>query len=178
MSDEDQGGFIPGQGNPSYSNPMYNFAGTILEMTDNEDLFFRLESNLRGQIVGHKGGINTVGEPLMNEKGIKDVIMLMRSFGDRSSVMSFYSEADIKMLMEMLNDALARLLLLNRINYGFNNPSGRDLVVFMANACGYAIIKRGYEGGERRFWKGSQLEYNVKTGGEPKKGLFSGMFKR
>ncbi len=173
---EQNNGMFNGTG--TYSNPMYNFAGTILEMTDNEDLFFRLECNLRGTIANPKGGIDRAGDPLMNEKGIKDVVMLMRSFGDRSSVMSFYEEAEIKMLMEMLNDTLARLLMLNKINYGFTNPSGRDLVVFMCNACGFAIIKRGFEGGERRFWKGSQVEYNVKTGGEPKKGLFSGMFKR
>ncbi len=161
----------------SYANPMYNFAGSIVEMTDNEDLFYRLESNLRGKAINPEGQERISGSPLMNEKGVKDIVMVMRSFGDRASVMSFFDANEIKVLMEMLNDTLSKMLMLNRKNYGFNNPSGRDLVVFMCNACGFSIIKRGFEGGERRFWKGSQLEYSVKSNNE-KRGLFSGLFKR
>lgn len=161
----------------TYSNPLQDYAGSILEMTDNEDLFYRLECNLRGETTHKRGGRNPSGQPLMNDKGVKDVVMVMRSFGDRASVMSFFSKNEIKILMEMLNDILARTLMLNGINYGFTNPAGRDLVVFMCNACGFAIINRGLEGGERKFWKGSQLEYSVKSNSE-KKGLFSGLFKK
>jgi hypothetical protein len=135
----------------------------------------RLETNLRGLVLDSSGNKTLSGEPLMNNKGIKDVMMVMRSFGDRASVMSFYNTNEIKMLMEMLNDTLSKLLMLNFHNYGFVNPAGRDLVVFMCNASGFAIIKRGYEGGERRFWKGSQLEYSVKTNQE-RRGMFSGLF--
>jgi hypothetical protein len=170
---EDNGAM--GMGGGSYSNPMYNFAGSIIEMTDSEDLFGRLENNLRGRVTTSGGQMVTSGSPLMNDKGVKDIVMIMRSFGDRASVMSFFDGSEIKVLMEMLNDILARTLMLNYYNYGFDNPSGRDLVVFMCNACGFAVIKRGFEGGERKFWKGSQLEYSVKSNAE-KKGVFSGLF--
>ena len=170
-------GFVPDQaGVGVYSNP-YTSTGSIVEMTNTEDLLFRLESNLRGEFVNSSGVPVKVGGSLMNSEGIKDVMMIMRSFSDRASVMTHFTNKDIMMLMEFLNDVIIKALMVNRVNYGFNNPSGRDLVLSACNFCGFSIIKRGLEGGERRFWKGSVIDYNVRSSTDAKKGgVFSGLF--
>lgn len=177
---QDQGGLdLSSIGNGSYSNPMYNFAGSIVEMTDTEELLYRLECNLKGMIINNKGEEIKVGKALLNDEGIKDIIGIVRSAGSQSSVMTEFEGNEIKVIMEYLNDTLAKTLMVNRINYGIYNPSARDVIVFMANACTFAIIKRGFEGGERRFWKGSQQELTIK-GNEPNKksGIFGSLFKR
>jgi hypothetical protein len=175
---EDLRNNIP-DGSGSYSNPMYNYAGSIIEITDTEALFLRLESSLRGVVINGRGEKVTQGEPLLNDDGVKDIVMIMRSIGDRASVMSHFDTNEIKALMEYLNDTLAKVLMMNKVNYDITNPSARDLIVFMCNGTAFAIIKRGFEGGERRFWKGSQIDYNVKsTDGGRKGGWLSGIFKR
>ena len=177
---EQGGGVMDGLGGGSYGSPMYNFAGSIIEMTSSEELLFRLECNLSGVNVLSDGKTAKMGEALMNNKGVKDIMMVVKSVCDKAGVMSHYDTNEVKALMEYLNDCLARVLMLNKVNYGFTNPSGRDLVVFMCNNTSFAVIKRGFEGGERRFWKGSQIDYNIKGGnvGGEKRGIFGGIFKR
>lgn len=178
--DEPQGGSPLGYGGGSYSNPMYNFAGSITELTDTEALLLRLESGLRGELVRDDGSKLVVGERLLNENGIGKIISVVRSAGSQSSVMSDFERGEVMVIMEYLNDTLAKDLLVNRVNYGIVSPSTRDSVVFMANACTFAILKRGFEGGERRFWKGSQQEVTFKGDSSKRSGggLFSGLFKK
>lgn len=59
------------------------------------------------------------------------------------------------------------------------STSGGDMVVFMSVNTAFSVFQRGFEGGERRFWKGSIIDanYNMKGGGE-KKGVFGGLFKK
>ena len=174
---QDEGGF-EGLGSGSYSNPMYNYAGSIIEITDTEALFYRLENSLRGIVINSKGEHVIQGEPLLNDDGVKDIIMIMRSIGDRASVMSHFDTNEVRNIMEYLNDTLSRVLMMNKVNYSITNPSARDLVVFICNGTAFAIIKRGFEGGERRFWKGSQIDYNVKSDSGKKGGWLGGLFKR
>jgi hypothetical protein len=172
----DDGGGLPNVPvGSTYNNPLGNY-GSIVEMTDTEELLYRLELNLGGKDILN-GVVVDSGVALMNGKGIKDVMMIVKSACNRVEIMSHFEKKEIMLLMEFLNDSLCKCLMLNRINYGFSNPSGRDLVVVMANFCIYAVISRGKEGGERRFWKGSQQDINIK-GKQEKGGLFSGLFKR
>ena len=170
------GGFSPPPDAGFYGNP-YSNTGSIVEMTDTEDLLFRLQVNLSGKVVERGGEVRDVGNPLMNSEGIKDIMMVMRGFSDRASVMSNYDKNDIRVLMEMLSDVLSKNLLVNRVNYGFVNSSGRDLVFSTCIFYGYAIIKRGFEGGERRFWKGSQIDYRINSP-DKKGGFLGGIFKK
>ena len=172
-TDEGGSGVLP-IGGGFYPNPM-NMYGSIGEITDTQELMYKLELNLGGKDLVNNVVVDR-GDPLMNSKGIKDIMMVMRSFCDRVEIMSHFEKSSIKMLMEYLNDTLCRNLMLNRINYGFDNPGGRDLVVSICNFSGFAIINRGKEGGERRFWKGSINEQMIKT--DDKRGFLGGLFKK
>jgi hypothetical protein len=180
MGDEGSGGLDLGSvAQGSYSNPLYNFAGSIVELTDTEELLLRFEMNLRGEMINNRGEPVKVGESLLNERGVNKIIGIVRSIGSQSSVLSDFERDEVKVLMEYLNDTLAKDLMVNRVNYDIVSPSARDDIVFMSNACAFAILKRGFEGGERRFWKGSQQELTIKGDSQQKKsGGILGLFKK
>lgn len=118
--------FIPGS-NSSYETPMpppsypemagmyqaweqQDLQGIVGVTLDNSSLLISIESNLRGQkLVEEKdertGRTKTkwvpVGEPKMNELGIQSIIMEVRSFLDKNTIMSYFpSEEELNKTWE------------------------------------------------------------------------------
>lgn len=182
--EQDDGGAGYGPfGAGSYSNPMLNYPGSMLEMTDNAGQLRKIEQNLRGVVLDDNNQIIVKGEPLVNEKGVQDIMMIMSSVSDRAHAMSHFESDEVKNIMEYLNDTLSTMLMVNGSRnpsacYGIKNPTARPQIVFVCNNVAHAMIKRGFESGERRFWKGSQIEYNVKSDQKRGGGWLSGLFKK
>lgn len=167
-----------GQGSPTvrttpYQSPMHAFAGSIVLLTNPENELYKLELTLRGLIeVGSE--LRKVGEPLLNDEGVRSVLGQTQAIVNRVTVMSNLEAQEVANLMDFMADTLAKDLMVNRVLYQIGNPSARDRIFFEVLATAFMCLKRAADEGERRFWKGSQQEITTNIGGGQKpKGLLS-----
>lgn len=174
MTDDEQ--VSPQVRTTPYASPMNNYGGSILFLTNPENELHRFELTLRNCRFDEKENkIIPYGEPLLNDEGIKSVIGQTQSVVNQDTVMSNFDE-EIPRLMEMFSDSLIKDLMMNRVRYEIKTPASRDKIVSMATIYGYSCLRRGFQQGERKFWKGSQQEITTYSStSEPKNKGLSGL---
>ena len=125
-------------------------------------------------IVDKEGNIIKTGDPLLNDLGISSVIGQMQSIVNQVTIMSSLSKNDVKILIDMFADTLAKDLMVNRVTYNITTPAARDKVYSIALASSYICMKRAYEGegtlNDKRFWRGSVQEIRQSVEQSQKKG--------
>lgn len=165
-----------GEISPSYTSPKDIYAGSIVNMTNTDQLLYKLELTLRNVREGKKGELIQLGPPRLNEEGINDVLGLVQSLVSRDTIMSNLDEREIQFLMMYyLIDPLILLLLVKGRFYGLtaNDIATRNYILSACfNAC-YVCLKRGFEEGDKKFWKGSVQEIKTTTEGSGKSGWSS-----
>lgn len=155
-----------------YQSPMYNYGSGIVTLTNPRQLLHDLDLKLRGKREIDGKPVD-VGDPLMNDEGVNSVLGQVESIVNQVTVMGNLKDEEIKGLMDFLADTLAKDLMMNRVKYQIIFPSARDRIYFAALTTAFITMKRAFEEGDRRFWKGSVQE--VRTTVEnpsKKKGLF------
>lgn len=158
-----------------YSSPMHSFGSSIILLTNPESSLYKMELTLRSMSLDVEGVPKGVGDPLMNDLGINSVIGLVQSVVSQVAIMSNFSKDDIPMMLDYLADTLARDLMASRMVYEIKSPTVRDRVFFTVLTSAFVTLKRGFEEGDRRFWKGSQQEIisRVETMGGSNKGFLA-----
>lgn len=159
--------------NPAgYVSPMHNIGSNIVLMTNPDDELFKMELTFRNQIQKDDKLIS-LGQPLMNDEGIKAVIGCVQAIVSRVTIMSNFNKQDVPTLIDFLADTLARDLMIHRKKYGIKTSATRSNIYFIALTTAYVTMKRAYEEGEKRFWKGSQQELvtRVESTGANKKSI-------
>lgn len=147
------GGYIPYDPKQSSS---------IIVLTNPEDELYQMELTLRSMVPDGKGNPLQVGRPLLNEKGIVSVLGLCRSIVNKNSIFSNFNEKEVNLLIMNLIDTICKDLMINRINYDIADGS-RDTIVNIVLNNVYPCLKRGYQEGDKRFWKGTVQEIHSKT---------------
>jgi uncharacterized protein (DUF2236 family) len=90
--------------------------------------------------------------------------------------MSNINKNEVPILMEFIGDTLARDLMINRHKYAITNHASMDKIFFTALATTFVTIKRGFEEGDKRFWKGSVQEIHSRIEeGNKKNNIFSAL---
>lgn len=146
-----------------YASPMYNYGSSIVTLTSPDDELYKMEMSLKGLREDDRGNVVKVGEPLLNTDGINSVMSQVQALMSRVSIMSNFDKYDVPAILDFLGDTLAKDLMLNRVDYGIVSPSVRDKVYFLVLASAWTALKRGYEEGDRRFWKGSQQDITTRV---------------
>jgi len=141
-----------------YLSPMSTYGGSILTLTNPENELKNMKLTLRSQSVDNNGKITQVGEALLNELGINSVIGMAQTILSRVTIMSDLNKAEIPMLIDFLGDTLAKDLMMNRVNYSIKTSVARDKIYFTVLTSTFICMKRAFESGDRRFWKGSQQD--------------------
>jgi hypothetical protein len=174
MMDEEEGG--NGIHASPYMSPMHMYGSAIITLTNPEDELYKLELTFRSARLDKDGEPQQYGEPLMNEHGISSIIGIVQGIVSRDAVLSNFNKTDIPALMDFLNDTLCRDLMINRVPYGIMSQSARDKIYFTAMSMAYITLKRGFEEGDKRFWKGSVQEIHSKIESpNQKKGILSAL---
>lgn len=151
-----------------YAAPMHSYGSSIILLTDpaselrNMELTYRSMNEADGKLI-------PCGEPLMNDKGIKSIVGQVQSIISRITIMSNLKKDEIPAIIDFLGDTLAKDLMINRVTYGINDVSARDKIYFTALTSAFITSKRAYEGDDKRFWKGSQMEITNRTEGVPRR---------
>jgi hypothetical protein len=153
---------------------MYNYGSGMVLLTNPNDLIRDLELTYRNASYDKENKIVYAGNPLMNDLGIKSVVGQVQAIVNKITVMSFLNDEEIKGLMEFLADTLAKDLMLNRVQYNIKSVSARDRIFFSALSTTFITMKRAFEEGDRRFWKGSVQEIRQEVTQRPQKKSFLG----
>lgn len=155
-----------------YQSPMYNYGSGIVTLTNPRNLLHELDLKLRGKREIN-GKTQKVGDALLNDEGVNSVLSQVESIVNQVTVMGWLKDEEIKGLMDFLADTLAKDLMMNRVKYEIHHTSARDRVYFSALTTAFITMKRAYEEGDRRFWKGSVQEVRTTVENQnKKKGLF------
>ena len=146
----------------AYTNSEVGLAANIKDLTNPEKEIQELKLSFEGKRINEEGEMVQVVEPLMNSKGIYSVIGQVKSIVNRVSNLTHLDTREIGILtVESFSDALIQDLMVNWDRYGINKENRhviRTVVVRSAERIVYTTLKRSHEGGERRFWKGSQQD--------------------
>lgn len=148
---EEQRGISP------YQSPMYNYPG-ILMLTNPENDLYKMELTFRNMIKDDNGNARPVGDPLMNDKGIRSVVGQVQSLANQISVMSNFSKNMVPVLMLNFGDTLIKDLMMSRVDYNIKNSVDRSIILNIANNYAYSTMLRGLEEGEKRFLGKAQQE--------------------
>lgn len=158
----------------SFTSPMMNYASSIVTLTNPDSEVYKMELAFRGMILDKEGNPKPVAKPLMNEEGIQRIVGIVQSFVAQNSVWSNLDKHDVPNLMEFLYDTIARDLMMNEKKYEVLDSTSRDKIFFTSLSTAFMTLKRAYEEGEKRFWKGSQQEITTRVEGtKANKGILS-----
>lgn len=164
----------------SYQNPMREYQGSILELTDLENPISQIYNLLKGIDIDNNGNEVKTSAPLLNDTGIAAVLRLCRGSINRISSMSMYEDDEVRKIVMYLTDTLTKDLMVNHHAYGIINPTGRSQIVNVVITMAYATNKQAQENNMKRFLKGSQQEITTRVdaqgGGQRGKGFWKGLF--
>lgn len=156
---------VPDARSVPYNTPMHNFQSAITTLTSPEDELYMMELELRSMSVDKDGNVTQIGEPLLNDEGIRSIILQVRSAMSRVAIMSNLKEIGVANITLYLAESVAKDLMMNRIKYNIKNSMARTKIFRCVNTNVYIALKRPQDEGERRFWKGSQQEITTRIDG-------------
>jgi len=159
-----------------YQNPMSSYPGSIVLLTNPDDELRKLEYTLRSVYQDSEGKLIEYGQPLLNDLGVRSVIGMIQSVINQVTIMSNLTEKEIFSIKDSLANSLAKDLMVNTIKYDIRNRSAKDRIFDSAIRSAYICLKRAFQEGDRRFWKGSQQDIRTTVvSNNEKKGFLSGL---
>ena len=158
-----------------FSNPMSQFGGSIVMMTDPSNELHMMEMTFRGLKEDSNGNAVKSGKPMMNEVGISSILGTVQSLINRVTIMSNLEKDEVSILIDFLSDTLAKDLMMNRKEYGIDSASTRDKIFYTALSTTFVTLKRAFQEGDKRFWKGSVQEIHSHVDGGKRKGILSAL---
>jgi hypothetical protein len=172
----DESSVVLAQGGQGMGMPMGGQHGSsIIRLTNPERVLERVELDLRRQRKNEFGEAVLMGEPLCNEVGVSAMLGHAHSLVNQVTVLSNFSKRDVMIMMQHFSDAVIIDLMCNRLKYGVLEPSNvsrTTILAILTNAC-YPVVKRAFEGDDKRFWKGSTHEYTARIDAQDKGGWLS-----
>ena len=158
----------------AYQSPMYNYGSSIILMTDPSNDLYKMELSLRGMVLDSQGKPRRVGKPLMNDDGINSILSQTQAIVNQITIMGNLSPRDIPILIEFMGDTIIKDLMVNKLKYEITSLEARDKIHYIALATAFVCMKRAFEEGDRKFWKGSQQEITTRVEGQKQnQGIFS-----
>jgi len=160
-----------------YQSPMWHYGSSIITLTNPKSSLHDLELTYRGVRETEGNKFIVVGKPLMNEEGINNVIGLIQSIVNQVTILGNFNKEEVPQVLEFLADTLAKDLMMNRKDYGISDSTARDKIFFSAITTSFITMKRAFEEGDRRFWKGSvqEVKTTIDSPNRGKKGFLSFM---
>jgi hypothetical protein len=121
-----------------------------------------IKLTLQGKEEDTLGNLNEVGEPLMNDKGVGNTILIAKSVINQNTIMSSLNDKEIGSLIIQLGDDIADDLVLNWKEYGIKDKIKLDIIMDTILNPSFMALKRARQGGERRFLGTTTVE-NIST---------------
>ena len=123
----------------------------LVEQINPNKIIKDIRLNLEGKEEAEDGTIKQSGEPIMNAKGISNVILIARSLVNQNTIMSSLDNREIGRLIIQVGDDLGDDLTLNWKEYGIKDKVKLDVIVDSILNPSFLALKRAKGGRERRF---------------------------
>lgn len=136
------------------------------------DLLMEQEKDLRGErwVIERDSEGNEYGKwkttkyPIMNDRGIKEVMSVIRSHINKISFLTNLTDLDIERICKKLHIVLAKLLILKQRDYALDLVNYEITIKKIMNPI-YMGLKKSLNQGEREFLK--QTERRIERISEP-----------
>jgi len=166
----------PPQNGPYFQSPMNQLGGAIQSLTNPFPELQDMELTFRGVRLDENGHEMETYQPLMNDKGINAIMGMVRSIVNKITIMGNLNKGEIMTMMDFTADTLSKTLMVKTKEYGIV-AEDRDLIYYKVLSTCFLCLKRPFEEGDRRFWKGSQQEITTRVEGQHGgKNLFERVF--
>lgn len=153
----------------NYMSGTSNDLNSLLEkLTNPEQQIMEVELRLKGKRINDDGKEEQVSEPLMNDEGVANMIILIRSMVNQVMFMSNLTDEQIAKLTEELGWDIIKDLINNKIKYNVANHN-RSKIVSIILYPSYESGNSALENGFRRFLKSGIIETTINTQGNPMK---------
>lgn len=137
---------------------MHSYGSSIIVLTNPDNELHKMELAFRSMIEDKDGNLRQLGPPLMNDLGINSVLSQTQAIVSRVTILSNLTKQEIPVLVDFLGDTLAKDLMVNKTKYGIRSTEARDKVFYISLTTAYICMKRAFEEGDKRFWRGSVQE--------------------
>jgi len=151
----------------NYMSGSSNDINSLLEkLTNPENAIGEIELRLKGKKINEKGEEVQVSEPLMNDEGVANMIVLVRSMVNQVMFMSNLTEEQISNLIMELGWDIIKDLINNKKKYEVKEHN-RSKIVSIILYPSYEAANSALENGFRRFLKSGIIETTINTQGNP-----------
>jgi len=162
---------------PAYQSPLMALGSSIITLTNPEDEISKLELTFRNVSPDKKGNLVPLGPPLLNEDGVSRMVGLTQSFVNKVLVLGDTPEKEKMEILLSQAETVITELMLNWKRYGINPvtrySTRKTIITEIMNMC-IITVNRSTKEGDRRFWKGSTMEYTTRIDqGQPKRSIWS-----
>lgn len=113
---------------------------------------------LNGEILNENNEYETMGEPIMNKKGITKMASILIPFVNDAMRFGNIREAEAKRISLQIVDDITTEVGINWREYGIRDPSYKDLVVDTCLGLIVVTLSRSVEGDDKRFLSRVLLE--------------------
>ena len=136
-----------------------NEAATLLEQTNPLSLLIRFQRELGGEVYDETQGeyVKVLDKPHLNRIGVSNLSLLLGGMLNTNSILSNYTDQDIKMAMIDFSDDVTDNLVLNYKKYDMEKRS-ISTIIGICRRYAYAALRRAYLGGEKEFLKKTSKE--------------------
>lgn len=131
-------------------NQQVNQAALVEQINPNK-ILREIKLTLEGKEENELGEIKQIGTPLMNDKGIGNVILLCKSIVNQNTIMSSLKDSEIGKLIIQLGDDITDDLTLNWKDYEIRDKIKLDIIEDIILNMSFMALKRALNGGEKRF---------------------------
>lgn len=147
---------------PQYQSPISMYGSAITTLTNPDDQLYKLELSLKGYREVD-GKLISTGKPLLNDVGVQSVISQVQSLVSQIGIMSNLDRNEVSNLCVNAADILIKDLIINGFKYDIKNSADKDIIWGLVVNNIFLALKRAFQEGDRRFWKGSQQDVNIKN---------------
>lgn len=123
----------------------------LVQQINPEETVQEIRLMLEGKEELPSGDIKQVTEPLLNEEGINQMMLIVKSMVNINTIMSALDEKKIHLLMIELTDNVIDTLTLNWKQFGIKSKGDLDIIEAIIKNMTYPTLMRSKEGGERKF---------------------------
>ena len=134
-------------------SPMDRYGSAIKDLSNTSELLNEIRLGLRGMIEFKDGDLT--GEALMNDKGICCVLTMLRGISSQNTHWTNYNEHHVRNLMAQMNYNLNKGLLKHKQDWEVRDIRSINQIVIPTVL---ASLQRGFNEGDKVFWKGAITE--------------------
>lgn len=143
---------------PQIHEQMQQAQAVLVEQTNPNKVVKTIMLRLRGMKENPGGSETKVGEPKMNDTGIKEIWFKLDSFINQNVILSHLDKGEISNIMDALSRSLVLDLQLNWREYGVTKKTDLDAINDTVLVNIYLSLKRAEGQGEKNWLRHITVE--------------------